>query len=59
MPKSGVSASVEQTGQTKNLVFPELGFSLSKIPLSEKKKKKINSRKSKIKSGSGFSTVGK
>lgn len=58
MPKRGVSASEKQTGQTKNLVFTELGFSLSKTPLS-KKRKKINSRKSKIKPGSGFSTVGK
>ena len=40
LPKSGVSASEEQTGQMKNLVFPELGFSLSKTPLSKKKKRK-------------------
>ena len=58
MPKRGVSASEKQTRQTKNLVFTELGFSLSKTLLS-KKRKKINSRKSKIKPGSGFSTVGK
>ena len=59
MPESDVSASEEQTGQMKNLVFNELGFSLTKKLLSKKRKKKINSRKSKIKPGSGFSTVGK
>ena len=58
MPESDVSASEEQTGQMKNLVFNELVFSLTKKLLS-KKRKKINSRKSKIKPGSGFSTVGK
>ena len=40
MPESDVSASEEQTGQMKNLVFNELGFSLTKTLLSKKRKKK-------------------
>ena len=40
MPESDVSASEEQTGQMKNLVFNELGFSLTKKLLSKKRKKK-------------------